>query len=182
VSGPASAAAAPVIGAFVAALTAIVTRSTPSTPTSPPCCASTPTPTPSCPSRARSLRAARLLAEIGDCRARFPTPESLALSAGATPSTRQSGQMRTTSFRRSADKQRHDAVCDSAADSRHANPGAPGSTSSPAAAGTATAPRVDRGRAWLPVIWRCWQDHRAYNPARHHALQKLLHEPAISPG
>src|SRR5512146_203157 len=44
--------------------------------------------------RAGALRAARLLAEIGDCRARFPTPASLACLAGAAPSTRQSGKLR----------------------------------------------------------------------------------------
>ena len=33
-------------------------------------------------------------------------------------------------------------------------------------------------RAWLHVIWRCWQDHRPYDPARHRALQTLIHEPA----
>ena len=47
----------------------------------------------------QAVRAARLLAEIADCRARFPTPESLASLAGVTPSTRQSGKMKTTSFR-----------------------------------------------------------------------------------
>lgn len=44
--------------------------------------------------RAKALRAARLLAEIGDCRGRFPTPESLASLAGTTPSTRQSGKLK----------------------------------------------------------------------------------------
>jgi transposase len=29
-------------------------------------------------------------------------------------------------------------------------------------------------RAWLFVIWHCWQDHTAYDPARHRALQRLL--------
>src|SRR5664280_1335026 len=42
--------------------------------------------------RSGTVRAARLLAEIGDCRARFPTPESLACLAGVAPSTRQSGK------------------------------------------------------------------------------------------
>ena len=49
--------------------------------------------------RAGRVRAARLLAEIGDCRARFPTPESLACLAGAAPSTRQSGKLRPVGFR-----------------------------------------------------------------------------------
>jgi transposase len=29
-------------------------------------------------------------------------------------------------------------------------------------------------RAWLFVIWHCWQDGVAYDPARHRALQTLL--------
>jgi transposase len=44
--------------------------------------------------RVRVLRAARLLAEIGDCRARFPDPEALAGLAGVAPVTRRSGQAR----------------------------------------------------------------------------------------
>ena len=42
--------------------------------------------------RSGTVRAARLLAEIGDCRARFPTPESLVCLAGVAPSTRKSGK------------------------------------------------------------------------------------------
>jgi transposase len=38
------------------------------------------------------VRAARLLAEIGDCRSRFPTVQALTTLAGAAPSTRQSGK------------------------------------------------------------------------------------------
>jgi hypothetical protein len=29
-------------------------------------------------------------------------------------------------------------------------------------------------RAWIYVIWRCWQDGTAYDPAKHTALQRLL--------
>src|SRR6478736_4574763 len=72
--------------------------------------------------RAGRIRAARLLAEIGDCRARFPTPESLACLAGVAPSTRQSGKIRSVGFRWSCDKQLRDAVTDFAGDSRRANP------------------------------------------------------------
>ena len=42
--------------------------------------------------RSGRVRAAALLAEIGDCRARFPDAESLTSLAGAAPSTRQSGK------------------------------------------------------------------------------------------
>ena len=72
--------------------------------------------------RSGTIRAARLLVEIGDCRARFPTPEALTCLAGVAPSTRQSGKMRSVGFRWSCDKHLRDAVCDFANDSRHANP------------------------------------------------------------
>jgi hypothetical protein len=72
--------------------------------------------------RSGTVRAARLLAEIGDCRGRFPTPEALMCLAGVAPSTRQSGKMCSVSFRWGCDKQLRDAVCDFANDSRHANP------------------------------------------------------------
>jgi transposase len=49
--------------------------------------------------RAGGVRAARLLAEIGDARGRYPTPESLVCLAGAAPSTRQSGKVKVVSFR-----------------------------------------------------------------------------------
>jgi hypothetical protein len=31
-------------------------------------------------------------------------------------------------------------------------------------------------RAWLFVIWHCWQDRTAYDPNRHQALQRLLNQ------
>jgi hypothetical protein len=29
-------------------------------------------------------------------------------------------------------------------------------------------------RAWIYVIWRCWHDGTAYDPAKHNALQRVL--------
>jgi transposase len=106
--------------------------------------------------RSGTVRAARLLAEIGDCRARFPTPESLACLAGVAPSTRQSGKSQAVGFRWAADKQLRDAVCDFAV-ARGDHP---------------HAVRI-LARAWLYVIWHCWQDGTAYQPSRHRALQRL---------
>ena len=63
--------------------------------------------------RSGSVRAAALLAEVGDCRERFPTPESLACLAGASPSTRQSGQHRAVTFRFACDKTLRDALTSS---------------------------------------------------------------------
>jgi len=125
--------------------------------------------------RSGRVRAARLLAEIGDCRAKFPTPESLACLAGAAPSTRQSGKLRTVGFRWSCDKQLRDAVTDFAGDSRHAHPWAADLYDRARARGHdhAHAVRI-LARAWLYVIWHCWQQGLAYDPARHHALQRVL--------
>jgi len=72
--------------------------------------------------RSGTVRAARLLAEIGDARGRFPTPDSLAGLAGVAPSTRQSGRVKAVIFRWGADRQLRDALCDFAADTRHVNP------------------------------------------------------------
>jgi transposase len=127
--------------------------------------------------RAGRVRAARLLAEIGDCRARFPTPEALFCLAGAAPSTRQSGKVKIVSFRWAADKQLRDAVCDFAGDSRRANPWAAKLYTDAIARGH-DHPHAVRilARAWLYIIWRCWQDGVAYDPAKHRALQALLAE------
>jgi transposase len=125
--------------------------------------------------RSGTVRAARLLAEIGDCRARFPTPEALACLAGAAPSTRQSGKIRAVTFRWSCDKQLRDAVTDFAGDTRRASPRADDLYNRARARGH-DHPHAVRilARAWLFVIWHCRQDETAYDPARHRALQRLL--------
>lgn len=64
------------------------------------------------------VRAAKLLAEIGDCRERFPTDDALAALAGASPSTRQSGKHGQTVFRWSCNKKLRRAVMDFANGSR----------------------------------------------------------------
>ena len=124
--------------------------------------------------RAGRVRAARLLAEIGDCRARFPTPEALTCLAGVAPSTRQSGKTRAVGFRWACDKQLRDAVTDFAGDSRHANPWAAALYQRARARGP-DHPHAVRilARAWLYIIWHCWQHNVAYDPAKHRALQRL---------
>ena len=127
--------------------------------------------------RSGTFRAARLLAEIGDCRARFPTPESLACLAGVAPSTRQSGKVKHVGFRWAADKQLRDAVCDFAGDSRRANPWAADLYNRARARGH-DHPHAVRilARAWLYIIWHCWHDEVAYDPTQHRALQKLINQ------
>jgi hypothetical protein len=127
--------------------------------------------------RSGTFRAARLLGEIGNCRARFPTPESLACLAGVAPSTRQSGKVKHVGFRWAADKQLREAVTDFAGDSRRANPWAADLYNRARARGH-DHPHAVRilVLAWLYVIWHCWQDGVAYDPAKHRALQTLLNQ------
>ena len=98
--------------------------------------------------------------------------------AGVAPSTRQSGKMRAVGFRWACDKQLRDAVTDFAGDSRHANPWAADLYDRARARGH-DHPHAVRipGRAWLNVIWHLWQGHTAYDPTKHHALQRLLTNP-----
>jgi transposase len=125
--------------------------------------------------RAGVNRAALLLAEIGDCRSRFPDETSLAAAAGVAPSTRASGKRRHVAFRHSCDKKLRDALIDFAADSRQASPWAADIYQRARDRG-ARHPHAVRilARAWCRIIWRCWTDNTAYDPARHGGLQQLL--------
>jgi transposase len=127
--------------------------------------------------RSGRVRAARLLAEIGDARGRFPTADSLACLAGVAPSTRQSGKLRAVSFRWGADKQLRDALCDFAGDSRHANPWAADLYRRARARGH-DHPHTVRilARAWTDIIWACWTTNTPYDPSKHRALQRILNQ------
>jgi len=125
--------------------------------------------------RVKTLRTARLLAEIGDARGRFPTADSLAALAGVAPSTRQSGKVKTVTFRWGANKQLRDALCDFAGDSRHDNPWAADLYTRAIARGH-DHPHAVRilGRAWAHIIWACWHNNLSYDPSQHRALQNIL--------
>jgi transposase len=124
--------------------------------------------------RSGTVRAAALLAEIGDCRARFPDPNALTCLAGAAPSTRASGKHRAVTFRWACNKHLRDALMDFAGDSRHANLWADHRYRELRAAGKRH-PHAERilARSWCHIIWRCWQDHTPYDPAKHGALNAL---------
>jgi len=125
--------------------------------------------------RAGTVRAARLLAEIGDCRSRYPDPQALAGAAGVSPVTRRSGTWISHHFRWDVSAHLRDAVCDFAADSRHASCWAAGIYDAARARGK-DHPHAVRilACAWIPVIWRCWHDGTAYDPRKHYALQHIL--------
>jgi transposase len=129
--------------------------------------------------RAGTIRAATLLAEIGDCRARFPDPESLTCLAGVAPSTRSSGRHRVVTFRWSSDKKLRDALCDFAGDTMRASPWADQRYRALRLAGKSH-PHAERilARSWTHIIWRCWQDNVPYDPTRHGAAQRLQNNAA----
>lgn len=120
------------------------------------------------------VTAARLVAEIGDDRARYPTRESLAADAGMAPVARESGKRKVAVFRWACDKRLRDAVACLADSTRHTHPWARSVYLEARARGLehAHAIRV-LGRAWLRVLWRCWQDEVPYDPARHGNLIRL---------
>jgi transposase len=122
--------------------------------------------------RCQVIRAAKLLVEIGDARGRFPTDASLAALAGACPSTRQSGRHHVVTFRWACDKKLRNAVMDFAGDSRHASPWAAAIYDRHITQNKTHQHAVRiLARAWLRVIWRCWQDRVPYDPALHGGAQ-----------
>lgn len=129
--------------------------------------------------RAGVVRAATLLAEIGDCRARFPDPASLAAAAGVAPSTRQSGKHLNVAYRRGCNKNLRAALVDWAQDTPRANAWAR-DTYDRARARGCRHPHAARilAQGWTRILWRCWHDHTPYNPDLHGRLSTLLKEAA----
>ena len=125
------------------------------------------------------VRAATLLSEIGDCRERFPDPESLACLAGVAPSTRASGRHRAVTFRWSSDAKLRDALCDFAGDSWRGNAWAETRYRQLCASGKRH-PHATRilARSWVQIIWRCWQDRMPYDPEFHGGYRRLASQGA----
>nr|WP_240157410.1 LLM class flavin-dependent oxidoreductase [Pseudonocardia broussonetiae] len=132
--------------------------------------------------RSGTVRAATLLAEIGDVRARFPTDDALAAAAGIAPSTRASGRAHYVTFRRGCNHRLRQAVVDFADGSRAAHPWAQDTYTRARGRGLnhAHAVRV-LARAWLRIIWRCWNDHTPYDQARHLAAVAARHPQTGTP-
>jgi len=119
------------------------------------------------------ITAAELLAEIGDCRARYPTRDTLAGDAGQAAVAIESGKRKTATFRWGCNKRLRQAFHTLADTSRHRNPWAQDLYAQAIARGH-DHPRALRtlGRAWSRIVWQCWQHGVPYDPARHRALQR----------
>ncbi|MGZ6569386.1 MAG: transposase, partial [Solirubrobacteraceae bacterium] len=121
------------------------------------------------------LTAAELLAEIGDCRERYPTRDALAADAGHAAVAKESGKRKTAGFRWGCNKRLRVAFCRLADSSRHWHPWAQTLYAQARQRGHEH-PRAIRtlGRAWCRVVWQCWRNHTPYDPARHRALQRHI--------
>jgi transposase len=122
-----------------------------------------------------AVTAAGLLCEIGDNRARYPHPDTLAADGGQAPITKQSGKHRAVSFRWACDKRLRNHLCVLADSTRHWHPWARDVYHRAINRG-ADHPHAIRilGRAWTRVLWRCWQDRATYDPTQHRALTRHL--------
>ena len=122
-----------------------------------------------------TVTAARIVAELDDCRARYPTSAAMAADAGMSPVAVESGKRKLACFRHACDHRLRDAIATLADASRHHNPWAADIYTRARARGH-DHPHAIRilGRAWLRVIWRIWQDGNPYDPNRHGNLQRLL--------
>lgn len=129
--------------------------------------------------RTGTVNAAQIVAELGEDRSRFDSFEHLAAEAGAVPVTIQSGKHRNVVFRFACNKRLRQALTTWADNSRHANVWAAAVYRDARARGR-DHPQAIRilTRAWLRVLWRCWQDRTPYDLSRHgRALPFLASQP-----
>jgi transposase len=130
--------------------------------------------------RSGQINAAQVLAEWGDVREAYDCPDAVAALAGVTPITNQSGKHKAVRFRWACNKRFRRAITTFADNSRHASPWAADIYQRARASGK-DHPHAVRvlARAWIRVIWRCWQDHTPYDPTRHGGTTKI-NNPSIA--
>jgi transposase len=117
--------------------------------------------------------AATLLAEIGECRRRYPHRDAIAADGGQAPVAKESGKRKHAKFRWACNKRLRNALPTLAHCSRRWNPWAADRYAQARGRGhnhRRALPTL--GRAWSGIIWRCWQTRTPYDPARHTRLQQ----------
>jgi transposase len=115
-----------------------------------------------------TINLAQLLAEVGPILDRVSSAEHAAAECGAAPVTKASGKTSGVYFRWAANRRARKALTAFAHNSRLASPWA-GRLYADARARGKRNPHATRivARAWLRVIWACWQHATPYNPALH---------------
>jgi transposase len=123
-------------------------------------------------SRDSVICAATLLAEIGDCRVRYPHRDAIAADAGQAPVAVESGKRKNAKFRWACNKRLRNALAILAHNTRRWNPWAAARYAAARARGHNHRRALRTlGRAWSRIIWRCWQTRMPYDPQRHTGLQ-----------
>jgi transposase len=130
--------------------------------------------------RSGQINAAQMLAEWGDCRQAYETPDSIAALAGCTPVTKASGKHKAVHFRWACNKRFRQAITTFADNSRHASPWAAKIYNDARTAGK-DHPHAVRilARAWIRVVWRCWHNNTPYDPTRHGAARALSGQSSV---
>ena len=118
--------------------------------------------------RSGRVNAAQILAEWGDSRDAFDSPDAVAALAGIAPVTKASGKHRTVAYRWACNKRFRQALVTFADNSRHESPWAADIYQRARARGM-DHPHAIRvlARAWVRVIYRCWLSHEPYRPELH---------------
>ena len=127
--------------------------------------------------RSGRINAAQVLAEWGDARAAYDSPDAVAALAGQAPVTEKSGKHHSVHFRWACNKRFRKAITTFADNSRHDSPWAAKVYADARTRGH-DHPHAVRilARAWIRVIYRCWIDRLPYDPARHGNAQRLGQE------
>jgi transposase len=121
-----------------------------------------------------TINLAQLLAEIGPILDRVDSVERAAAECGVAPVTKASGKTSGVYFRWAANTRARKAITAFAHNARMQSPWA-GQLYTNARARGKRNPHATRivARAWLRVIWACWQNATPYDPAIHQAAQRL---------
>ncbi len=126
-------------------------------------------------SRDSVICAATLLAEIGDCRARYPHRDAIAADGGQAPVAKESGKRKHAQFRWACNKRLRNALSTLAQSTRMWNPWAAARYAAARARGHNHRRALRTlGRAWSRIIWRCWHNRTPYDPQRHTGLQQHI--------
>jgi transposase len=120
--------------------------------------------------RVGTISLGQLVAEVGPLLDRAAGADEAAALCGAVPVTKRSGQHRAVCFRHASNTKARKALTLWADNSRRASPWAERIYRNARARGCRH-PHAVRilARAWLRVIWACWQTNTPYDPARRRA-------------
>lgn len=124
--------------------------------------------------RSGQINAAQVLAEWGDVKQAYDCPDAVAALAGVTPVTKASGRQHAVHFRWACNKRFRVALTTFADNSRHDSQWAADIYDRARARGH-DHPHAIRilARAWIRVIYRCWNEGTPYDPTQHGGARKL---------